>query len=110
MVNLPAGKSLIASGEMMSAADFMREFGRVHGVETRHEQIPVPEWTPEIVAFGREAAEAVQYFDEFGYTGNGPSVFHPKDVYFPFLLDFLCWLTPLSSQLGVDVPVTKISA
>ncbi|KAH9220808.1 hypothetical protein DL95DRAFT_432989 [Leptodontidium sp. 2 PMI_412] len=87
LVQVAPGKNLLGFGSMMSWNEFVRIWGKFHGVECHFERLDrkiVEQAVPG--GIGEEFADMFEYTSDFGYDGGDPSVVHPKD-------------------LGVEVPV-----
>lgn len=76
---------MLGFGSMMSWNEFVRIWGKFHGVECHFERLDrkiVEQAVPG--GIGEEFADMFEYTSDFGYDGGDPSVVHPKDVsHFP---------------------------
>ncbi|KAJ9650510.1 hypothetical protein H2198_010187 [Neophaeococcomyces mojaviensis] len=68
---LPAGKSYMAAGDMMSWKEWMEVWGRVTGMESRYRQVSVEETVAHCgdEDFGKEIADMFSYSSWPGYDG-----------------------------------------
>lgn len=77
LVQLPAGKNVIAYRELLTWDEFVQLWGRTLGVQAKVEYGPLV--APEDIK--QELEETWQYAEEFGYWAyEDKSVIHPKDL------------------------------
>ncbi len=80
ILEVSAGKNLIAYREQLSVEDFISIWSRVHDVPYRYIEIPFEEFA-KMGNDARELAETSAYIAEFGYEGReDPTLTYPEDV------------------------------
>ncbi|KAH7316939.1 hypothetical protein B0I35DRAFT_451737 [Stachybotrys elegans] len=90
LVQLPPGKSVIAFGDRLTWADYVKLWSRITGVPATFAKATVEEHSALAPGgYGEEMAEMYAYAMDFGYDGGDPSVMSAE-------------------QLGIDVPVTRM--
>ncbi|KAH0578965.1 hypothetical protein H2248_003145 [Termitomyces sp. 'cryptogamus'] len=93
LIQVPAGKTLLGFGSMISWSDYMKLWGDILGLPgSRYEQIGLEtaaKLVPEDRDLGYEIAEGFAFMGEFGFDGGDPTVLHAQD-------------------LGVDCPTTSM--
>lgn len=81
LVQVAPGQNLLGFGSMMSWNEWVRIWGRVHGVNCRFERLDRKIIENAILGgIGEEFADMLEYISDFGYDGGDPSVVHPTDV------------------------------
>lgn len=83
VIEVPAGKNLVAYREQLTISDFLSIWSKVNGVPSRCIETPFEEYI-KAGNDARELAETAAYVAEFGFEGRGdPTVVYPKDVSHP---------------------------
>jgi NmrA-like family len=80
IVDVPAGKNLVAYRERLTIEEFLDIWAKVHNVQSRVVDIPF-EAMASAGDDAREIAEMIGFLAEFGFEGLGdPTLIYPKDV------------------------------
>lgn len=112
LVKLPPGQNLIAFGDRLHWADYVKLWSKVTGVPatfekgTLEEHAALAPW-----GFGEEIGEMFAYAMDFGYDGGDPSVQSAKEVSLPLQVSCDCSFTDTTSfhqKLGLDVQATRM--
>jgi len=90
LAQVAPGKNLLAFGDLMTWADYVKLWSRITGVPAAFEHATVADQDKIAPGgYGEEMGEMYAYMQDFGYWGMDPSVVYPKD-------------------LGVDISATRI--
>jgi len=82
LVDLPAGKHVIAYRELMPLEQFAGIWGKMLGVQAivKHDGIGSSMGQIPDALLKKELDETFAYAEEFGFWGGDPSVIHPEDI------------------------------
>lgn len=83
VLDLPIGTNMLAFGDRLPWADYVKLITRITGIPTAFEKTTVEEHSqlaPE--GLGANLGEMHAYAQDFGYDGGDPNVIYSKDVSF----------------------------
>lgn len=82
LVDLPPDNHLLAVSEHMTLPEWMRVWGRVHGVKAGYQRITRKELFTGIPGpAADEMGDTFDYIHEFGYTGGDPTILEAEEVW-----------------------------
>ena len=81
LTKIPAGKNLLAFGDLLKWVDYVQLWSRITGVPAAFEHSTVAVMDKLAPGgYGEEIGEMYAYAQDFGYWGLDPSVIFAKDV------------------------------
>lgn len=79
LVDMPAGKNILAVSEYMTLPEWGALWGRVLGVKVEYKQVSMDEFF-EGTSQAFKDEFGFDYIEEFGFTGGDPDVLDPEEV------------------------------
>ena len=84
LVDLSAGKNVLAYGSMISWDSWMKLWCEINGVKGSFKSMSLDDFDKSFPGgFGREGGESFVFSSDLGYDGGDPTIVHPKDVSIP---------------------------
>ncbi|KAI9172758.1 NmrA-like family domain-containing protein [Paramyrothecium foliicola] len=87
LLELPAGKQVLAVSQQMNFQDWMKLWGEIHGVEAGYKQISVEEFwqgVPEPLA--EEIRDSWTFIEQYGHSGPDSDILRPEQVKVPIAM------------------------